>query len=63
MIVHNTDGFHIKGLLFNFIHYFWPSLLKLNRFIYSLATPIVKASKGKETKIFYNIPEYEEWKK
>jgi DNA gyrase/topoisomerase IV subunit B len=62
MIVHNTDGYHIKGLLLNFIHYFWPSLLKIPKFISSLATPIVKATKGKEELVFYNIPDYEEWK-
>ena len=59
----DSDGFHIKGLLINFIHYFWPSLLKNNNFIYSLATPIVKATKGKTVKEFYNIPDYEKWKK
>lgn len=58
----DTDGFHIKGLLINFLHYFWPSIVKLNLFIYSLATPIVKATKGKSTKTFYNISEYENWK-
>lgn len=58
----DSDGFHIKGLLMNFFHYFFPSLLKLN-FIHSLATPIVKAIKGKDTKTFYNLTEYEDWKK
>ena len=41
----DVDGFHIKGLLINFIHYFWPSIVKMNNFIYSLATPIVRVSK------------------
>lgn len=58
----DTDGFHIKGLLINFLHYFWPSIVKLNLFIYSLATPIVKATKGKTIKTFYNISKYEKWK-
>ena len=58
----DSDGFHIKGLLMNFFHYFFPSLLKLN-FIHSLATPIVKAIKGKDAKTFYNLTEYEDWKK
>ncbi|KAH9403955.1 DNA topoisomerase 2-beta [Tyrophagus putrescentiae] len=35
------DGSHIKGLLINFIHHFWPSLLKLN-FLEEFITPIVK---------------------
>jgi len=63
MIVHNTDGYHIKGLLLNFIHYFWPSLLKVDDFVTCLTTPIVKATKGKEVKVFYNLTDYEEWKK
>lgn len=58
----DSDGYHIKGLLMNFFHYFFPSLLKLN-FIHSLATPIVKAVKGKDAKTFYNLTEYEDWKK
>ena len=62
MIVHNTDGFHIKGLLINFFEYFWPSLLKIDGFITCLATPIVKASKGKDVKIFYNLTEYNDWR-
>lgn len=63
LIVHNTDGSHIKGLLINFFDYFWPELLKDTNFINVLQTPIVKASKGKEVKIFYNLAEYEEFKK
>ena len=58
----DVDGYHIKGLLINFLHYMWPSLVKLNLFIYSLATPIVKVSKGKSIRTFYNITDYENWK-
>jgi DNA topoisomerase-2 len=60
------DGFHIKGLLMNFFHYFWPSLLQYHNFISALATPIVKATKrsGKNTdsKVFYNLTDYSKWK-
>ncbi len=57
------DGSHIKGLLINFIHYFWPSLLKnVKNFIVSMPTPIVKALKGKKTEIFYTMKEFEDWK-
>ena len=64
----DLDGFHIKGLLINFINYFWPSLAKIDGFIQSLATPIIKAWKKSDTKMknvntFYTIPEYEKWKK
>lgn len=62
IIVHNTDGFHIKGLLINFFHYFWPSLLLFNNFINTLATPIVKATHKKEILSFYNFNDYLNWK-
>ena len=41
------DGSHIKGLLINFIHHFWPDLLKSNDFLVEFVTPIIKATKGK----------------
>ncbi|VVU95118.1 DNA gyrase/topoisomerase IV, subunit A [seawater metagenome] len=58
----DVDGSHIKGLLFNFFHYFWPSLMKKRGFLTSLSTPIVKAFKGKSVKVFYNLTDYEKWK-
>jgi DNA topoisomerase-2 len=58
----DTDGHHIKGLLINFIHYFWPSLVQKGDFIFSLHTPLVKAVKGKTTLEFYNLTEYSSWK-
>jgi DNA topoisomerase II len=58
----DVDGSHIKGLVMNFIHFLWPSLIQRKGFITSLATPIVKAFKGKKEKIFYNLTEYERWK-
>ena len=66
MIVHNTDGYHIKGLLMNFFHYFWPSLLKIEGFVQSISTPIVKAYKKSDSKklnpeIFYNLNDYKKW--
>jgi len=59
----DVDGSHIKGLLLNFVHYFWPSLLKITNFITSLITPIIKATKGKDQLVFYNLTDYETWKK
>lgn len=58
----DQDGSHIKGLLINFIHYNWPSLIKLN-FLEEFITPIVKVSKGGFKRSFYSLPEFEEWKK
>lgn len=61
----DVDGFHIKGLIMNFLHYFWPSLLKHPNFVTALATPIAKASKGtkknKQVKEFFSIPELNKW--
>ena len=58
----DVDGSHIKGLFMNFVHCTWPSLLQRKNFITSLSTPIVKAFKNKDVKIFYNLSEYENWK-
>ncbi|XP_076368660.1 DNA topoisomerase 2-alpha-like isoform X2 [Tachypleus tridentatus] len=57
----DQDGSHIKGLLINFIHHNWPSLLRLP-FLEEFITPIVKVTKGKEEKSFFSLPEFEEWK-
>ncbi|KAF8750223.1 hypothetical protein HU200_012478 [Digitaria exilis] len=57
------DGSHIKGLLINFIHSFWPSLLKVPSFLVEFVTPIIKAKKGNTTISFYTMPEYEDWKR
>lgn len=57
----DLDGYHIRGLIMNFIHSFWPELLKLG-FICSFKTPIMKANKNNQSISFYSIQEYEEWK-
>ncbi|PRQ59875.1 putative DNA topoisomerase (ATP-hydrolyzing) [Rosa chinensis] len=59
----DLDGSHIKGLLINFIHFFWPSLLKDPSFFVEFITPIFKATQknGKEVAL-YSMPEYEAWK-
>jgi len=63
----DVDGYHIKGLIMNFIHFFWPSLIKQSGFICSFPTPIVKASKGtgknRQVIEFTNLNAFEEWKK
>jgi DNA topoisomerase-2 len=57
------DGSHIRGLLINLFHELWHELIQIPGFITYMATPIVKASKGKETRNFYSQYEYEQWKK
>jgi DNA topoisomerase-2 len=56
----DNDGSHIKGLILNMIDYFWPSLLKLG-FVVSMVTPIIKASKGNQTKSFYTDSAFRAW--
>ena len=50
-------------MLINFLHHFWPSILKTNTFLQEFVTPIIKASKGKQKITFFTIPEYNNWKK
>ncbi|XP_032890927.1 DNA topoisomerase 2-alpha isoform X1 [Amblyraja radiata] len=57
----DQDGSHIKGLLINFIHHNWPSLLR-HKFLEEFITPIVKVSKNKQEIAFYSLPEFDEWK-
>lgn len=57
------DGSHIKGLIINLIHAWWPSLARLPNFLKEFFTPIVKASRGKSSISFYTMAEYEAWKK
>ena len=56
------DGSHIKGLLINFLHAHFPSLLKIPGFLVEFITPIIKATKGKKSEVFYTMPEYENFK-
>ncbi len=55
------DGSHIKGLIINFLHHFWPSLLAQANFLQVFITPIVKCTRGSITHTFYTTPEYEAW--
>ncbi|THG93975.1 hypothetical protein EW026_g7395 [Hermanssonia centrifuga] len=55
------DGSHIKGLILNYLDHFYPSLLKLPKFLVEFVTPIVRVTKGREKINFFTIPEYEEW--
>ncbi len=58
----DVDGSHIKGLVFNLFESLWPSLLRVDGFIASMLTPIVKASRpGHPTLSFYSMQDYEAW--
>ena len=58
----DLDGSHIKGLGINMIDSEWNSLIQIPDFIGYMNTPILKATKGKETIDFYNNGEYLNWK-
>ena len=58
----DVDGSHIKGLLMNFFHTYWDTLLKSGLLI-TMLTPIVKVSKaGGVVRSFYNLSDYKTWK-
>jgi DNA topoisomerase-2 len=62
----DADGSHIKGLIMNFLSKY-PSLMKLDGFITSLLTPIVKAKRlsGKKEIVesFYSLSTFNDWLK
>jgi len=58
----DVDGSHIKGLIINLFAIFWPELLEIPGFIISLATPILKVKKNKESIEFYTMTEFNNWK-
>lgn len=54
LIVHNTDGFHITGLLYNFFHSLFPTVLQIPGFFSFMRVPIVKINyRNKELSFFY----------
>ncbi|KAL1467092.1 hypothetical protein MTO96_005949 [Rhipicephalus appendiculatus] len=57
----DEDGSHIKGLLINLIHFFWPSLLRMP-FLEQFITPVIKATRANSELSLYSQPEFAEWK-
>lgn len=57
----DVDGSHIKGLIVNFVHHFWPSLLN-TEFITAMVTPVIKASRSNTVHSFYTLPDFNVWK-
>ena len=60
----DSDGSHIKGLLFNLFQSLWPSLFKIDGFLTCMHTPIVKAKHARTntTIPFYSLTDYENWR-
>jgi len=57
----DEDGSHIKGLIINFLNYFYPDLLKIKDFLKVLVTPIVKVFLKNEILNFSNLRTYNNW--
>lgn len=56
------DGSHIKGLVINMFHKFWPNLLKQPGFLKIFKTPVVKVTWRGGSVSFYTEKQYEEAK-
>ena len=56
----DDDGFHIKGLLLNFIQFYWPALIER---VYQFKTPLIKARQKGKTVEFYTEAEFGAWAK
>lgn len=58
----DTDGKHITGLIINFFHHLFPSLLRRPEpFLVNMLTPIAKFSSKKEDRIFYDLHSADEY--
>jgi len=45
----------------NFIHHFWPSLIKVRGFLTEFVTPLIKANKGREQIQFFTVQDFKHW--
>ena len=60
----DVDGLHISGLLMNFFHYLFPSLLEReDPFLVSMCTPIVRVFNPKGDILFYDENKFREFAK
>ena len=57
----DTDGSHIKGLVINFVHHFWPGLFKMDGFVKQFITPLLKVSRKNQVIAFYTMIDFKRW--
>jgi len=59
----DCDGIHIEGLILNFFHSLYPSLLqRKDPFVVSMRTPIVRIFNGKKADtLFYDETRFNQW--
>jgi len=58
----DLDGTHIRALIINMFAVLWPSLVDIG-FVHTINTPIVRATKGSDVKLFYNDQQYKTWER
>nr|QBK85211.1 MAG: DNA topoisomerase II [Iridovirus LCIVAC01] len=62
IVVHNCDGIHIAGLILNFFHSLFPSLMnRKESFIMTMQTPIVRIFLKNSELLFYNELRFREY--
>ena len=54
------DGSHIKGLIFNALHYLCPSLVNIAGIFTAMITPILKIKKGTKMVSFYTQSDFDD---
>lgn len=58
----DVDGCHIEGLLLNFFHYLFPTLLQREQpFLVSMKTPIVRVFNPRGDILFYDEKRFQKW--
>jgi len=57
----DEDGSHIKGLIINFLEFFYSHLMEEKGFLKILVTPVVKATSKDKVFSFQNLRAYKTW--
>ena len=55
------DGSHIKGLIMNYFHTFYPSLLRVPGFLIEFITPVIKVSSNAAQPLQQRPPLVSRW--
>lgn len=58
----DPDGSHIKGLLINIFATCWPELLEVPGFFKCFKTPLVKLTRGNQSKLFFSLQDFDAWR-
>lgn len=58
----DLDGYHIIGLIVNYLYKRHPDIASTPGFINIFVTPLIKATRGKQSKQFFQQSEYDAWR-